>query len=84
MLSFRWRLLTKQVLRADGYGKNAAIECPACLRYPVLLIALPGMRGTSSDKPVGCRHCGAKIYITDDVTTDQLHILNLVVENNPR
>jgi len=31
---------TKQVVRADCYGNNAAVECPACLGYPVLLIAL--------------------------------------------
>jgi len=74
---------TKQVVRADCYGNNAAVECPACLGYPVPLIALPGWQGSSSHKPAGCPHCGAKIYITDDLTQNEhheLHILNLALE----
>jgi len=33
-----------QVVPADCFGNNAAVECPACLCYPVLLIARPKMR----------------------------------------
>ena len=69
-----------QAVRADCFGNNAAVECPACLAYPVLLIALKGWRGASSDKPGKCRHCSARIHITDDVAQDELHIVNLAVE----
>ena len=34
-----------QAVRADCFGNNAPVECPACLAYPVLLIALKGWRG---------------------------------------
>jgi hypothetical protein len=34
-----------QVVPADCFGNNAAVECPACLCYPVLLIARAKQRG---------------------------------------
>lgn len=71
-----------QTLRADCYGNNAAIECPRCLSYPVLLIALPNQRGSSSSNPAVCRHCGAKIYIIDDLSNESqngLEIVNLAI-----
>ncbi len=74
------RVASGQVVRADCYGNNAAVECPACLQYPVLLIAPPNQRGTSPENPGECRRCGARIYITDDVAQDELHIINVAVE----
>ena len=69
-----------QVVPADCFGNNAAVECPACLCYPVLLIARADQRGASSANPGKCRHCGARIHITDDVAQDELRIVNLAVE----
>jgi len=69
-----------QVVRADCFGNNAAVECPACLHYPVLLIARRNQRGASSANPGKCRHCGARIHITDDVAQDEFQILNLAVQ----
>ncbi|HEU0079865.1 MAG TPA: hypothetical protein VFQ76_19620 [Longimicrobiaceae bacterium] len=59
---------TGQVLRADCVGNNAAVECPGCLGYPVLLIARPDQHGSSAKNPGRCRHCGCRVYITDDVS----------------
>jgi DNA-directed RNA polymerase subunit RPC12/RpoP len=62
--------LTGQIVRADCFGNNAAIECPHCLSYPVLLIARKDQRGTSKKKPATCRQCGAKVHIVDDITAN--------------
>jgi hypothetical protein len=68
---------TGQVLRSDCYGNNAAVECPSCLSYPVLIIARPDQRGSSAIKPGRCRRCGCGVFIVDDLTADHLDIIDL-------
>ncbi len=68
-----------QSLRSDCFGNNAAIECPRCLRYPVLLVARPNQRGSSADNPGVCRHCGCSVYITEDVAQEQLDTFTVTV-----
>jgi len=68
-----------QVVRSDCFGNNAAIECPHCLSYPVLLIARPDQHGTNAENPARCRHCGMTCYILDDVAPGDLEIINIVV-----
>jgi hypothetical protein len=70
---------TGQVLRADCFGNNAAIECPKCCAYPVLLIARPNQRGSSVANPGVCRHCGCRTYIVDDLAQEELQIVNVAV-----
>lgn len=68
-----------QVLRSDCFGNNAAVECPKCLNYPVLVIARPTQRGSSAANPGRCRRCGCGIYIVDDLNVDRLDVLDLDV-----
>ena len=68
-----------QMLRSDCFGNNAAIECPRCLSYPVLLVALPNQRGSSNTNPGICRHCASRVYITDDVAQDQLEAVTVAL-----
>lgn len=71
---------TGQTVLADCSGNNAAVVCPSCVAYPVLLIALPGQQG-SPQKPALCRHCGARMPITDDVAPGrELTVLNLAIQ----
>jgi hypothetical protein len=70
---------TGQVLRSDCQGNNAAVECPKCLSYPVLIIARPNQRGSSATKPGRCRRCGCGIFIVDDLNADYLEIIDLDV-----
>ncbi len=57
-----------QVVPSDCYGNNAAIECPGCQSYPVLLIALPRQRGSSRENPGICRKCQSQVHILEDVS----------------
>lgn len=66
-----------QVLRSDCFGNNAAIECPRCLKYPLLLVARTNQRGNSRTKPGICRHCGSRVYIIEDVAEERLHAVTL-------
>jgi hypothetical protein len=66
-----------QGLRADCFGNNLAVECPTCLQYPVLLVALPNQRGASPGNPSVCRHCGSEFFIADDVSPGQLEVVNV-------
>lgn len=70
---------TGQVLRSDCFGNNAAVECPKCLGYPVLLIARPNQRGSSPTNPGRCRRCGCSVFIVDDLNADRLDVLDLDV-----
>jgi hypothetical protein len=70
---------TGQVLRADCFGNNAAVECPRCFSYPILLIALRDQRGSHAGNPSECRHCGCKVFITDNLETKNLSVLNLEI-----
>jgi hypothetical protein len=67
-----------QTLQADCFGNNAAVECPRCLSYPVLLIARPNQRGSSRANPATCHHCGARVYIAKILTGNPL-VLNLAI-----
>ena len=75
--------LNRQTLRADCFGNNAAVECPRCLSYPVLIIARPNQRGSSAQNPSICRHCKARLYITNDLSQRTLRVVNLAVEYEP-
>jgi hypothetical protein len=68
---------TGQVLRSDCFGNNAAVECPKCLSYPVLIIARPNQRGSSPANPSRCRRCGCSVFIVDDLSADQFDIIDL-------
>jgi hypothetical protein len=68
---------TGQAVRGDCFGNNASIECPTCLNYPVLLVALPNQRGASAGNPSICRRCGATCYILDSVAPGELAIVNI-------
>ena len=74
------RLAEFKPLPADYFGNNAAIQCPACSKYPVLLIARQDQRGSSESNPAECRGCGAKIYIADDLNRNAIEILTVAVE----
>lgn len=54
-------------LFADQWGNNAAVECPACHEYPVLLTARPGWRGSGPDRPATCLACRASVWMTSAV-----------------
>jgi hypothetical protein len=73
------RTTNGQTVKSDCFGNNIAVECPACLSYPVLIIARSTMRGSSADNPSPCRRCGARWYITDNLEQDQLPVINLAV-----
>ncbi|HLM69655.1 MAG TPA: hypothetical protein VK358_19085 [Longimicrobium sp.] len=47
------------------------------MSYPVLIIARPNQRGSSSINPARCRRCGCGIFIVDDLRADRLDILDL-------
>ena len=66
-----------QSVRADCFGNNVAIECPQCLQYPILIVALPNQRGASEQNPAICRHCGCRVIITDDLSPTVLLIVNI-------
>jgi hypothetical protein len=68
---------TGQVLRSDCFGNNAAVECPQCLSYPVLIIARPNQRGSSPINPGRCRRCGCSVFIVDDLRADRLDVIDL-------
>jgi len=68
---------TGQTLRSDCYGNNAAIECPNCLAYPVLLVAWKNQRGTSLKNPAICRTCGCRVHIVSDVRQAELHVVDV-------
>jgi hypothetical protein len=70
---------TGQVLRSDCFGNNAAVECPKCLSYPVLIIAVRNQRGSSPVNPGRCRRCGCGVFIVDDLNVDRLDVLDLDV-----
>jgi hypothetical protein len=70
---------TGQTLRADCVGNNAAVECPICTLYPVLMIAVEHQQGTGINNPAICRHCGARFRILDDVTQERLAVVNIVI-----
>jgi len=72
---------TGQTLRSDCFGNNAAIECPKCLAYLVLLIAWENQRGASLENPGVCRHCGCRVYIVDDVRQDNLSVVNVAIQD---
>jgi len=55
-----------QSVLSDCFGNNAAIECPKCRNYPVLLIARDSQRGSNENNPSICRHCGAKVSIVNE------------------
>lgn len=74
---------TGQCLRADSFGNNAAVECPNCLAYPILLIARKHQRGASDDNPGICRKCGTRVHIVDDVTVDAIEVLNVTFNPAP-
>jgi len=65
---------TGEEVSSDCFGNNAAIECPSCHAHPVLLIARPHQRGSSSSKPAECRKCGARIYIAEDLGAGSMEI----------
>jgi hypothetical protein len=60
---------TGRSVRSDCFGNNAAIECPCCRAYPILLIARPYQRGSSPKNPACCRSCGCRVHIVDEVGT---------------
>ena len=66
-----------QELRSECFGNNAAIECPSCLKYPVILIARRYQRGSSARNPGICRNCGCGIYITADLSHGPLTVLTV-------
>ena len=68
-------------LRADCFGNNAAVECPCCRKYPVLLIALENQRGSSSRNPARCRSCGAKVYILNKLDEKKIEVVDVGVVN---
>lgn len=68
---------TGQVLRSDCFGNNAAVECPKCLSYPVLIIAVRNQRGSSPVNPGRCRRCGCGVFIVDDLNVDRLDVIDL-------
>jgi hypothetical protein len=67
------------VLRADCYGNNATVECPRCLKYPILLIARTNQRGSSAANPGRCRHCECSVFIADDLSVDRLEVVTVNV-----
>jgi hypothetical protein len=69
---------TGRVIRSDCFGNNAAVECPNCNCFAVLLIARPNQRGSSARNPGICRNCGCRINIVDDVDSGALDVVNLV------
>lgn len=52
---------SKQV-PADAYGNNVAFSCLEC-GSPVLATLMPHQRGSSADKPTGCRHCSSAFWV---------------------
>jgi hypothetical protein len=66
-------------MRADCFGNNAAVECPRCLEYPVLLVALPNQHGASQTNPGVCRHCGCQLFILGNVSPGNLDIINVQI-----
>jgi len=69
--------VTGQTVRADCFGNNIAAECPACLSYPVLFVAVPNQRGSSQTNPSICRRCGERFYIVDDLNPRELLIVTI-------
>lgn len=51
-------------LNAHCYGNNAAVICPGCGDYAVLLTASPGWPGFSSESPAVCRNssCQCEVF----------------------
>lgn len=68
---------TGQVLRSDCFGNNGAVECPNCLSYPVLIIAVRNQRGSLPINPGRCRRCGCGVFIVNDLSVDHLDIVEL-------
>lgn len=66
-----------QTVISDCFGNNAAIECPKCRNYPVLLIARQYQKGSSSENPGVCRHCGANIFIVSNLEEDVIEVLRI-------
>lgn len=71
-------LATGQSLRADCVGNNAAVECPSCTSYPVLLIFLRNQRGSDDQHPAACRRCGTRIFILNDLNVPEGERLQIV------
>ena len=57
----------ERALAGDCWGNNAAVECPACKGYPVLMTARPGWRGSREDRPAECRKCNARVWMLSRV-----------------
>ena len=53
--------------KADYYGNNLAVECPACGKFPVLLIARRGWPGSREDRAALCQRCKAKVWLLSPV-----------------
>jgi hypothetical protein len=70
---------TGEVVCSDCFGNNAAIECPSCRSFPVLLIARPNQRGSSARNPGICRNCGTQVHIVDDLEQGALQLVNVAV-----
>ncbi len=80
-----------ELLPADCFGNNAAIQCPSCSSFPILLIARPDQRGSSPGNPGICRQCGCHVHITEDTAQEELNSLSVTqtggdqpVEATPR
>lgn len=46
----------------DAFGNNVALSCPNC-SHPILAIARPNQRGSSSENPAECRKCNLAFWI---------------------
>lgn len=65
---------------SDCFGNNAAIKCPKCQNYPVLLIARPNQRGSNSENPSICQSCGAHIFIISNLKPVIIEVLKIKYE----
>jgi len=63
----------KICLNAHCYGNNAAVICPECKEYAVLLTALPGWPGFSNESPAVCGNstCQCEVFF-DTIETERI------------